>query len=429
MLGGGFFTSQNKVLPGSYINFVSALAAGATLADRGTVAMASKLNWGEDATILELTKETLNNGIYSMLGYSADADEMKDIREVLLHAKKLLLYRLDGNGTKASNTFGSAKYAGTRGNDLSVKITANVDNDTKFDVTSYLGTEVVDVQRGVADATELVDNDFIDWDASSTLALTSGTSMTGGTNSTVTGTQHSAFLTALESEAYNIVCTNASTDSTIQGLYKAYVVRMREEVGIKVQTVLYQFAGNHEGVINCYTSASLIPWLAGAEAGCAINSSLTNVLYDGEYSITAAYTQNQLESGINAGYLMFHKVGNEYRVLKDINSLTEYTETKGEDFKNNQVIRVIDQIGNDVAALFNTRYLGKYQNDATGRVALWSALVDYFNQLKNLRAIEGFDANEDIQVSAGNDRTAVVVSTNIRPICCMEILYMTVYIM
>ena len=34
-LGGGTFTSQNKELPGAYINFVSAASASAALSDRG----------------------------------------------------------------------------------------------------------------------------------------------------------------------------------------------------------------------------------------------------------------------------------------------------------------------------------------------------------------------------------------------------------
>ncbi len=37
-----------------------------------------------------------------------------------------------------------------------------------------------------------------------------------------------------------------------------------------------------------------------------------------------------------------------------------FTEEKGKDFSSNQTMRVLDQIGNDVAALFGTKYLGKY---------------------------------------------------------------------
>lgn len=42
-LGGGTFVTQNKTLPGAYINFVSAAAASATLSDRGIATMPLEL--------------------------------------------------------------------------------------------------------------------------------------------------------------------------------------------------------------------------------------------------------------------------------------------------------------------------------------------------------------------------------------------------
>lgn len=45
-LGGGTFQVQNKVLPGCYINFVSAARATAALSDRGYAAMPLELAWG-----------------------------------------------------------------------------------------------------------------------------------------------------------------------------------------------------------------------------------------------------------------------------------------------------------------------------------------------------------------------------------------------
>ena len=44
-LGGGTFTSQNKTLPGSYINFVSADSAQALLGESGTVTLGLGLSW------------------------------------------------------------------------------------------------------------------------------------------------------------------------------------------------------------------------------------------------------------------------------------------------------------------------------------------------------------------------------------------------
>lgn len=45
-LGGGTWVTQNQVLPGAYINFVSLARATATLSDRGTCTMPLELDWG-----------------------------------------------------------------------------------------------------------------------------------------------------------------------------------------------------------------------------------------------------------------------------------------------------------------------------------------------------------------------------------------------
>ena len=55
MLGGGTFTAQNKILPGSYINFVSLNKANAGLSDRGIVTMPLILDWGESDKVVEIT--------------------------------------------------------------------------------------------------------------------------------------------------------------------------------------------------------------------------------------------------------------------------------------------------------------------------------------------------------------------------------------
>ena len=54
-LGGGSFITQNKVLPGAYINFVSVASASATLSDRGVVTMPLELDWGVEGQIFEVT--------------------------------------------------------------------------------------------------------------------------------------------------------------------------------------------------------------------------------------------------------------------------------------------------------------------------------------------------------------------------------------
>lgn len=47
---------------------------------------------------------------------------MKGLRDLFLNAQKLYAYRLNGSGEKATCAYATAKYAGTRGNDLKITI-------------------------------------------------------------------------------------------------------------------------------------------------------------------------------------------------------------------------------------------------------------------------------------------------------------------
>ena len=175
-----------------------------------------------------------------------------------------------------------------------------------------------------------------------------------------------------------------------------------------------------------------LPWVCGALAGCEINKSLTNKVYDGEYlsqaealEYASEYSQSELEDLIKGGYFAFHRVGSEVRVLMDINSLTSFTDEKGSVFSDNQTIRVCDQIANDIAVIFNNYYLGKVQNDDAGRSSLKSDIVKHHQKLQDMRAIEDFEA-DNITVEIGDTKKSVVVTDSITPVSAMAHLYMTV---
>ena len=138
-------------------------------------------------------------------------------------------------------------------------------------------------------------------------------------------------------------------------------------------------------------------------------------------------TQTELESCIDKGEFALHQVGNEVRVLVDINSLVSVTTEKGEDFKSNQTIRVLDQFATDTASIFNTKYLGKIPNDDAGRTSLWNDIVKLATDYQTTRAIENFE-DADISIQKGNDKKSVVVDTALEPVNAMEKLYMTVVV-
>ncbi|MFA9376229.1 MAG: phage tail sheath family protein [Lachnotalea sp.] len=431
MLGGGSFTTQNKVLPGAYINFVSVARADATLSDRGICAIPMELNWGIDGEVFTVENSDFEKNSLKIFGYSYDADEVLNIREVFKHAMTLHVFRLN-SGEKATNAYATALYSGTRGNDLKIIINVNADDQAKFDVITYLATSKVDTQT-VASAVDLVANSYVTFITTATLAATAGIALEGGTNLvTITGTEYQTALDKLESYSFNTLGCLSTTEQ-IKALFVAYTKRMRDEVGAKFQTVIYNYAADYEGIINVKNKVSdsgmpecsAIYWVVGAEAGCAVNKSNTNLIYDGEYTIDVNYKQSELVTAIVAGKFVFHKVGTEVRVLEDINSFTSFVMDKNSDFSLNQVIRILDQIGNDIAVLFNTRYLGKIQNNEAGRVSFWNDIVTYNKELETLTAIENFKS-EDVVVQKGNDKRSVVVTNAVQPVCAMEKLYMTV---
>ena len=112
-------------------------------------------------------------------------------------------------------------------------------------------------------------------------------------------------------------------------------------------------------------------------------------------------------------------------MLNDSNSLVTLSDTKGEVFQDNQTIRVIDQIANDIANLFNTKYLGVVPNDESGRISLWADIIKHHEQLQDIRAIQDF-SEEDVTVSQGDSKKSVVVDDYITVTNAMAILYMTV---
>lgn len=173
-----------------------------------------------------------------------------------------------------------------------------------------------------------------------------------------------------------------------------------------------------------WSEAALVYWVTGAECGCEVSRSVQNKRYDGAFSIDTDYTQNELAAAITAGEFALHNVNGTVRVLEDINSMVTTTDTEGDIFKDNQTIRIIDQLGNDIAALFVSKYLGVVQNKASGRTSLWSDVVKLCQELQDAGALEDF-SDSDISVSQGDSKKSVVIEAAITVVNAMSKLYMT----
>jgi hypothetical protein len=345
MLGGGVFVTQNKTLPGSYINLVNASKVSSTVSDRGVVAIVLDTNsW---TGVKEITKAQFHANCKDLFGCDYTDDTMLPLREIFCHSNKVLVY----------------------------------------------------ATKGETDA-------------------------------------YDKALNAFEAYEFNVLCPY---DFNAEGVSAAItkVKGWRDDMGKKCQVVVVgdDLKADHEGVIQVVSTVSgekgtdwdLAAWVAGAEAGCKVNESCTNMLYDGELEVVTDKTQAELEACITNGQVAFHLVYGDIRLLEDINSLTTVTADKGEDFKSNQTIRVIDQIANDIAKLFNTKYLGRIPNNESGRTSLWADIVAHHKNLEAISAIEPFDSNL-LTVEQGATKKSVVINDCITVVNAMAQLYMTVVV-
>ena len=441
-IGGGTFTVQNKVLPGAYINFVSA-GTNAKMGSRGVAALPLELNWGPENQVFKVDAADFNAQALKVFGYDPTDANILLVREALKRAKSLLIYRVNGGGTKASKTVGgltvTAKYGGTHGNDIKIAINTNVDDATMADVVTYLGDMVMDSQTVAKSggSGSLKPNDFVTFGTVATITTATATALTGGTNATVTATQYTNALTAFEVESFNVI-GYPGDDDDIKALFGAFVTRLRDDEGKKIVGVLYQYDGDNMGLINVkngvilangttITGDKAVAWVTGASAGAEVNESLTNVAYDDAVDVDIKYTKSQFEQAIKDGEFVFYADYGKARVLSDINCLVTIGQGMSADWTSNRVVRVMDGWANDVASIFGASYIGLVTNSDTGRQLFKADLVALALQYQSIDAISNFNS-ADITIAQGDGKRDVVVNCALQPNDSMENLYMTVVV-
>lgn len=435
-MAGGTWTTQNKARPGVYINFTGVGPVAPEAGERGVAAFALSLPWGPSKQVL-----TINAGddVSTLLGYDLTAPELLPVKEALKRARTLLLYRLN-TGTKAAVTTGNltatAKHGGTRGNALSVAIQANVDNPSLWDVTVTLGGTVKHKQTA-ANIAGLTNNDWIDYSGTGSLAATAGAPLVDGADGSTVNQDHVDFLAALELLDFNTVAY-PGTAADLKAVYSAFVKRLRDDEGKKVQGVLASYTtADHEGIVSVkngvvladgasLTADKAVAWVAGATAAATVAESLTYAAYDDAVDANPRYTPSAIEAALNAGEFLFTAGAGRAYVEQDINTLTSFTTDKPKAFRKNRVIRVLDGIANDIKRIFETSYLGKVNNNADGRGLFQGAITTYLSVLQAANAIQNFNSQTDVAVSAGIDSDSIYVEADIQPVDSVEKIYIRV---
>lgn len=442
-MAGGIWTSQNKKIPGVYINVKSQPAVTANIGEKGVVAIAKALSWGPVGEVMEITP---GQDVTPFIGYDIGTPQAQFLREMMKGSDvtsgpfKILLWRAEGTGGVAANaTLGdltaTAVYVGVRGNDIAVAVIADPDSETVFDVTTYVGGRAVDTQT-VAGIDDLENNAWVEFSGSGDLAATAATSLAGGVDPTASAADDAAFMTAIEPYAWDIIAYDGTTSTTIEA-YIAFVTRMNESIGRKCQFV----GANIDGANTKYaisvsngvklsdgstlTAAEAVWWVAGAEAGALYYQSLTYAQYPGAISASPKLTDEAATDAVTAGQIAFIDTFGVTKICSDINTKTTITPAEGAEFKKNRVMRVVMQLCNDIYEYFSNNFIGKVDNNDAGRNLLRGWIVGYCNEMAANNGIQNFDA-EDVEVLPGVEIDAVVINISLQPVDAIEKIYVTV---
>lgn len=449
MPSGGNWKTQNKKRPGAYINFVSVPKPIGTVGERGIVAIALPMTWGSNDSLIELYGTDLLDGkSLEKVGCTAYDTESLPFRLALKYCYKGLFYRMDKGGAVATITHEdltiTAKYSGTTGNKLSINIIENSPEVDKYTLNvlydgtikeSFVLTKLKDLDE--------VESVWVNFTSLSNVkenspVATSGVSLSGGTNGTITdNTWAEGFFNLITTEEWQCLAVQSDNEA-LPALITTKIKSLREDLGRKAQAVVYNTnVADYEGIISVKqgyktntdtVTTSLFPLVvASMTAGATVAESNTARVIDDAVEIINPIEETAVADNLTSGWFVItYRQDGAVCVEQDINSLHTFTTDKNKAFSKNRVIRTLDEIGNTTALIFNRNYCGKINNDAFGRNVYKSEIISLIDTLVSMGAVQNFDGASDITVMQGIDIDSVVVDLTIQPIDSMEKLYMTV---
>ena len=88
-------------------------------------------------------------------------------------------------------------------------------------------------------------------------------------------------------------------------------------------------------------------------------------------------------------------------------------------------MRVIMQFCNDTYEHFSKYFIGKVDNNDSGRSLLRQWIIGYLNEMQANNGVQNFSA-EDVTIAQGDAVDAVIVNVALQPVDSVEKIYATV---
>ena len=354
------------------------------------------------------------------------------------NAIKVWVYIISG-GAKAKTVKDSltitAKYAGKRGNDITVTSTANVDGG--FDVSVYLDGEPMEMFAGAKTVEELKANEsqYVDFSGEGELSAFAGAVLEGGNMAENKNSAFTDFLDASEKVKCNTVLIPVSEESLVQ-VAASKVKYLRTKVGKTVQFVFADYAGDDIGIINVVNSFRLYDkdlsivdaaaWVAGATAAATKSQSNTYKVVQNATAVVGELTNEQAEEAILSGKLFFSVSDDngEVMVEYDINSLVHPNSDQDDSYKKNRVIRVLDSFADDLKATIKPN---QFDNEPKG----WEKMIQLgkllMQQYEEDNAIKNVNLDADFTIDQSRSKgDATYFNVALQPVDSAEKLYYSI---
>jgi hypothetical protein len=224
-------------------------------------------------------------------------------------------------------------------------------------------------------------------------------------------------------------------------IVQQFVQRMRDENGLYVQVSMSTEEANHEAVNNIdkrhegatdpftnerYSMDELALMHASMTAGADIITSLTNTPLPIQFSLDVVLENDEILEGLASGRVMFSTRGNGIlKIEQDINSLHTFTPQKNREFRKNNILRKLDEIGITVRQTWEDFFMGNTFNDDIDRGLYKKQIHMYFKTLQGMRAIQNHDIS-NLDIREGNEPDAVAMTVIVQPTDAMERMFLTV---
>jgi len=188
-----------------------------------------------------------------------------------------------------------------------------------------------------------------------------------------------------------------------------FIKEQRTQFHRTFKSVLPNCAADTEGIVNfatdnikvgtkTYTTAEYCARIAGILAGLPLNRSATYYVLPEVESITESETPDE---DVDSGKLILINDGTKIKIARGVNSLTTFTDEKGQDFSKIKIIEAVDMIRDDVRTTFEDEFVGKVENSYDNKIVFIAAVNKYFKDLANRGVLyDKFENMAEIDIDA-----------------------------